>query len=211
MQRALARLLMGRGHLNIITKEGELVLPRGSARTVARDATLLTMSARIVRVNTSPVVNIKAGRIDASAKRDGPKSFFISPLHKMLTEVAEVIRAKGRAKGQLPADHLVVAVHRSTPWRAAAEALYTARKAEYKRFQLVVRSSSIWDRALLFGVITSSEVPATEPKVRFSRESYTLTLGGLSMPQVYPATHGERAASLKALAGFVHRPAQKST
>jgi len=128
----------GSDPININQKEGEMILPKSVTMSNMADAVDIQVSASSILVRNQAVVNVKDGRVDANAKRDGAEGFFISPLFDKLKDEAKKLKAAEKQGGPRFSGDAILAAHSSTPYRLLAEVLYTANQAEFKTYTFAV-------------------------------------------------------------------------
>lgn len=128
----------GSDPININQKEGEMILPKSVSTSNMADAVDVVISASTILVRNNAVVNVKDGRVDANAKRDGAEGFFISPLFDKLKDEAKKLKAAEKQGGQKFSGDAILAAHAGTPYRLLAEVLYTANQAEFKTYTFAV-------------------------------------------------------------------------
>lgn len=128
----------GNDPINVNQKEGEMILPKSFSTTNMADSVDVVVSASSILVKNTAVVNVKNGRVDANAKRDGPDGFFIDPLYKKLKEEAKKLKAAEKQGGAKFVGLVFLAANKGTPYRLLAEVLYTANQAEFKTYTFAI-------------------------------------------------------------------------
>jgi len=128
----------GSDPINITQKEGEMILPKSVSTTNMADAVDIQVTASTILVRNKAVVNVKNGRVDANAKRDGPDGFFIDPLFKALKEQAKRLKSTEKSGGKKFTGDAIIAAHNAAPYRLLAEVLYTANQAEFKTYTFAI-------------------------------------------------------------------------
>jgi len=124
--------------INVNQKEGEMLLPKSLSTTNMADSVDITVCQSSILVRNNAVVNVKNGRVDANAKRDGPDGFFIDPLYKKLKEEAKKLKAAEKQGGAKFIGLAFLAIHKGTAYRLLAEVLYTANQAEFKSYTFAI-------------------------------------------------------------------------
>jgi hypothetical protein len=122
-----------------ITQNDEMSLPDSSSRLKPEQTVTVAISRRNVLVDESPVVEISDGKVDASAKRDGEHSYFITPVYDALYEKAENARNVAKYNPDVEfKGRLTVICDKSIPFRLLSEVMYTAGQAEYSQYKFAV-------------------------------------------------------------------------
>lgn len=122
-----------------ITQAEDLKLPESMSTLKPEDTVTVALSKRNLMVDSQPVVEVRDGKVDASAKRDGEHSYFITPLYDALFEKAE--NARNVAKYNPDVDfkgRLMMVADSATPFRLLSEVMYTAGQAEYSQYKFAV-------------------------------------------------------------------------
>ncbi len=92
-----------------------------------------------ILVDNKPIVQVKDGRVSASAKREGADGFFITPLFDSLEEEAKKQRKIAQYNSSIKFEgQMMVIVDENVPYRLLSEVLYTAGQAEFAQYEFVV-------------------------------------------------------------------------
>jgi biopolymer transport protein ExbD len=121
-----------------VTVSPELLLPNSTTQIEAHQEVPITVTANTILVEDKPVVTVKRGRVDASAKRDGENGYFITPLFEILEKHATRLKKIQELGGARFGGELSVTFDKRTPFRLVSEVLYTAGQAEFNRHRLLV-------------------------------------------------------------------------
>jgi biopolymer transport protein ExbD len=135
----LKQFAVTQGSMNI---SEALQLPKSTSDLKPPPAINVTVTTNAVIIEGDPVVAVRGGAIDASAKRDGPNGYYVTPVVDTLQKHANRLK-KLAALGSSPFDGtMLLLVDRSIPYRLVAEVLYSAGQAEFRNYRLVVLSEN---------------------------------------------------------------------
>jgi len=122
-----------------ITQQEDMSLPDSTSRLKPEDTVTVAVSKRNVMVDEEPVVEVRDGKVDASAKRDGEHSYFITPLYDALYEKAENARNVAKYNPNVEfKGRLTMIADKDSPFRLLSEVMYTAGQAEYSQYKFAV-------------------------------------------------------------------------
>ncbi len=92
-----------------------------------------------ILVDNKPIVQVKDGRVSASAKREGADGFFITPLFDSLEEESKKQKKIAQYNSSVKFEgQMMVIVDENVPYRLLSEVLYTAGQAEFAQYEFVV-------------------------------------------------------------------------
>lgn len=122
-----------------VTQSKVLELPVSTAHLLPEEAVPVAITETNILVNQKSVAEVNNGDVDASVKRDGAKSYFITPLFDALSKEADKQKriAKANPTQQFKGLALIIADQR-TPYHLLNEVLYTAGQAQFGSFKFVV-------------------------------------------------------------------------
>ena len=116
----------------------DLKAPTSATELNPEDMTTITVSQRAVLVNDKKVVDIKAGTVDASQKKDGAAGLLIQPLFDQLVKATDRKKQQVGMLGQEYKPIVTIIADQSTPFRLVTEVMYTAGQAELSMFKFAV-------------------------------------------------------------------------
>lgn len=110
---------------------------------------MITKEAILVGVSQDdilPIVAVREGNVDASAKEGGATGLKIPALTKMLQSLRQAEDARRKQKGEpLPVTpELLIIADRTTPYHLLVEVMFSAKQKEagYKRFRMIVQKNT---------------------------------------------------------------------
>ncbi len=101
--------------------------------------TPLAITKKHILVDDKPIVQVKEGKVSASAKRDGEDGYFITPLFDALQTAAEKQKKLSQYNSSVKFQgRMLIIGDEEVPYRLLAEVLYTAGQAEFGEFEFAV-------------------------------------------------------------------------
>ncbi|NOZ85826.1 MAG: hypothetical protein GXP49_06120 [Deltaproteobacteria bacterium] len=126
-----------------ITQSNDLTLPISTSTLKPEHTVTVAISKKDIMVDNNAVVEVRDGKVDASAKRDGEHSYFITPLYDALFDKAENARNVAKYNPDVEfKGRLTVIADEETPFRLLSEVMYTAGQAEYSQYKFAVIQGS---------------------------------------------------------------------
>ena len=125
--------------LNVTQTDDLQLVPSVHTEKTKKDLTPLAVTSTHILVDDNPVVQVKDGKVSASAKRDGEDGYFISPLFDSLQAVVEHQRKIAQYNPSVKFEGRVLIVgDKNVPYRLLSEVMYTAGQAEFGEFEFAV-------------------------------------------------------------------------
>lgn len=121
--------------LEVARAEG-LTLPRSRCTSSLGEATPMVLTLEAVALGDGPVLSLEAGRF-AARDLDGS---IVTPLHTRLEAVRRASERAATAGADWPA-HMLIRADRDTRYGTLMQALFTARRAGFHDFGLLVRDT----------------------------------------------------------------------
>jgi biopolymer transport protein ExbD len=126
-----------------IEPTSDLDIPKSSAMLKPEATVQVTVSKSAILVDNKAIsgLEVKEGKVSASQKRGGEDSFFITQLHKVLTDEAEKKRRLAAINSNVKFEGLcTVIMDGETPYRLLTEIMYTAGQAEFSKYKFAIIS-----------------------------------------------------------------------
>jgi biopolymer transport protein ExbD len=121
-----------------ISQDQNLALAPSNTPLMAKQASMLTVTKRVVMIDGEGVAPISNGKIDPALKRDGENGYYITPLVQYLQKLSNKERKVAElTQGKFDGELMVVA-DRNTPYRLLTEVLYSCGQAGYANYRLLV-------------------------------------------------------------------------
>ncbi len=99
----------------------------------------LAITSKHILVDDKPVVQVKDGKVSATAKREGGDGYFITPLFDALQATAEHQKKLAEYNSSVKFEgELMIVADKDVPFRLLSEVLYTAGQAEFGKFEFAV-------------------------------------------------------------------------
>jgi biopolymer transport protein ExbD len=115
-----------------------LQLPKSTSPIKPLPSVNVTVSTTAIIIEGDPVAAVRAGAVDPSTKPEGPNGFLIAPVADTLQKHANRLKKISRLNGTEFEGTLLLLVDRSIPYRLVTEVLYSAGRAEFRNYRLVV-------------------------------------------------------------------------
>ena len=126
-----------------IRQSDQLQLPRTTSDKALVDAVVIGVSTQSIQVDDKKVVDLRNGRVDESAKRDGGDGLLIYPLFEALREKAQHLKIlAARNPNQSFEGEVLLVADKRTDYRVISEILYTAGQSEFEKFRFVAAEGS---------------------------------------------------------------------
>ena len=117
----------------------DLVLPGSTSRMPPpEEAAKITIAKSAILVEGEPIVGVKAGDVDPSEKKQGAFGMEIDKLSLRLTQHHTRANKIYASRGQDAPAELTIIADQDTPYRLLSSVIYSASKAEYKNYRLIV-------------------------------------------------------------------------
>lgn len=123
-----------------LTMAADLQPPKSNSPIKPTPSLNVTVTTSAIIVEGDPIVAVRAGAVDPTAKRDGPNGYYITPLVDTLTKHANRLKKlEVLTGGQQKFDGtMLLLIDRAIPYRLVTEVLYSAGQAEFRNYRLVV-------------------------------------------------------------------------
>ncbi len=101
--------------------------------------TSLAITEKHILVDDKPVVQVKDGKVSATAKREGEDGYFITPLFDALQEAADHQKKLSQYNANVKfTGRMLIIGDEKAPYRLLSEVLYTSGQAEFSEFEFAV-------------------------------------------------------------------------
>jgi len=128
-----------------IESSADLQIPKSGALLKPAATVNITVSRTAISVDNMaiPGLELKDGKVDASQKRQGEDSYFITQLNKVLVDAVEKKRKLESINPDVKFDGTcTIIMDRELPYRLLTEVMYTAGQAEFSKFKFAVVAES---------------------------------------------------------------------
>jgi biopolymer transport protein ExbD len=123
-----------------VVESADLQIPYSTSRTELSQAVAVQVSRTDILVEGRPVLTLRNGMVDPSQKQGGGTGFLITPLHGVMGQHRDRLRAIERgSSGRRPFTGMVqIIADKRTPFRTLSEVIYTLGQAEFSNIHFVV-------------------------------------------------------------------------
>jgi biopolymer transport protein ExbD len=121
----------------------DLQLAASSTKLPPIDAITITITRKAVLIDNKPIVEVRQGSVDPSAKREGANGYLIDPIWVRLQKQADFQKTLVR-QGKLKEfkGQAIVVADKQVPFRLLSEVIYSAGQAEFHSFKFLVIKKS---------------------------------------------------------------------
>lgn len=119
--------------------EGEdIKAPSSMAELSPKDMTTISITQKAILVDDKKAVDVKAGAVDKSQKKDGDKGLMITPLFEKLQDAVKRKKREKELMRQTYEPVVTIITDQAIPYRLVTEVMYTAGQAELSQFKIAV-------------------------------------------------------------------------
>jgi biopolymer transport protein ExbD len=131
-----------------VVESPDLQIPYSTSRTELQQSVPVQISRTDITVEGRPVLTLRNGLVDPSQKQGGGTGFLITPLHSVMNQHRDRLRAIERgSNGRRPFTGAVqIIADKRTPYRTLSEVMYTVGQAEFANIHFVVLQNSASNR-----------------------------------------------------------------
>lgn len=122
-----------------VIETADLQIPYSTSKVELQQSLPVQITRTEIIVDGKQAVTLRNGVVDPSQKQGGGNGFLITPLHNVLTQHRDRLKAIARISPSRPftGDVQIVADKR-TPFRTLSEVIYTLGQAEFSNLHFVV-------------------------------------------------------------------------
>ncbi|MSP16154.1 MAG: biopolymer transporter ExbD [Myxococcales bacterium] len=121
----------------------DIILPTSSTNAPPpEEAVGVVIGKTTILVEGKPVVDVVNGDVPASEKANGKYGSQVEKLTNILTKHQSRLKKIAQAKGIDPSREMTIIADRDTPYRLLFTVLYSAGKAEFQQYRMIVLRSS---------------------------------------------------------------------
>jgi biopolymer transport protein ExbD len=120
------------------TLSDQLALPASSTTDEIKESVTVTLTTTTVLIDGEPVVAVRDGKVDALDKSDGANGLVIPLLLENLKKRGEYYRMFAAKQNRQFDNAVTIIADKRTPYRLLTEVLYTAGRAGYQMYRLLL-------------------------------------------------------------------------
>ena len=123
-----------------VVQSPELQIPYSTSTTEVAHELTVTISRSEILVEQDQVCDLTRGVVDPSIKQGGGAGFLITPLHRVLIQHRDRLKAIAQlSQGRRPfTGEVMIIADTRTPFRTLSEVIYTLGQAEFSSLHFVV-------------------------------------------------------------------------
>lgn len=129
-----------------VVETEDLRIPYSTSRTEPEQSLPVQISRTEIVVDGRQVLTLRNGMVDPSHKQGGGNGFLITPLHSVLLQHRDRLKAIAQISPSRPFTGAVqIIADKRTPFRTLSEVIYTLGQAEFSNIHFVVLQTSSGD------------------------------------------------------------------
>lgn len=122
-----------------VVQSAELQIPTSTSEVEAAPNLSVTISTSEIVVEGKQVLNLSAGKVDASQKQGGGSGWLITPLFNNLKQHRDRLKMIASRNAQRPfRGEVRIIADKRTPFRTLGEVIYSLGQAEFGAIRFVV-------------------------------------------------------------------------